>query len=485
MDSHRARWITARHPPRTIATGMSLQPRHRSPQKRRSRARRRPRVLAAACLAPLLLLAAPAAAARAAPSQARDTTARGRPTAADSVERAASAVTRAAAIREALRANPTIRVASEQIAQSRARVRQAVALPEPQLDISLLGDRTELRPGRPTETDLAVGITIPFPTKILLQGRVARGDLTGAVAGYELQRQLVVLQTNLAYDSLLVSLLHRRDLEEARTLTQRFLQRTRARFEAGTVARLDVIKAQVDVAQAENDLIANERGVDGARVALNRLLGRPLGAPMAAADTLAIPAALPPLDSLEELAVNRRPELRAVRGARAGVDAAASLARQYFIPDVGVSVARTNVYGQPRGFTTAIGMGLPLLPWQHERGEVAEAEHRQREVEATYTDVVAQVGEDLRAAYSNASTARRQAIYLRDELVPAARAAYRAVSASYELGGTSALEVIDAQRTLLDAQTQYAAALAAANDAIADLARATGVPADDSNRELP
>ena len=47
---------------------------------------------------------------------------------------------------------------------------------------------------------------------------------------------------------------------------------------------------------------------------------------------------------------------------------------------------------------------------------------------------------------------------------------------SYTLGGSSALEVIDAQRTLLDAQTQYAAALAAANDAIADLERATGAP---------
>lgn len=399
--------------------------------------------------------------------------------------RGATVVDRRAAIREALSANPNVRVASEQVAQSRARVRQAVALPEPKLDFSLLGDRSELRPGRPTETDLAVGISVPFPTKILLQGRVARGDLSGAVADYELQRQLIVLQTNLAYDSLLVSLLHRRDLEDARTLAQRFLERTSARFEAGTVARLDVIKARVDLAQAENNLIANEVSVAGARVALNRLLGRRLDAPIEAADTLGIPATLPPLDSLETLAMDRRPELRTVRGAQAGVDAAASLARQYFIPDVGLSIQRTRIYGEPRGFTTAIGFELPLFPWQHQRGEVAEAEHRQRELEATYLDVVAQVGEDIRTAYSSASTARRQAIYLRDELLPAAREAYRAVSASYELGGTSALEVLDAQRTLLDAQTQYAAALAAATDALADLARATGVPADDFNRELP
>jgi cobalt-zinc-cadmium efflux system outer membrane protein len=66
--------------------------------------------------------------------------------------------------------------------------------------------------------------------------------------------------------------------------------------------------------------------------------------------------------------------------------------------------------------------------------------------------------------------------------LPSAREAYRIASTSYSLGGSSALEVIDAQRTLLDAQTQYAAALAAANDAIADLERATGAPLSSGSR---
>jgi outer membrane protein TolC len=42
--------------------------------------------------------------------------------------------------------------------------------------------------------------------------------------------------------------------------------------------------------------------------------------------------------------------------------------------------------------------------------------------------------------------------------------------------------VIDAQRTLLDAQTQYSAALAAVNDAMADLERATGAPFSSASR---
>ena len=385
-------------------------------------------------------------------------------------------VTREQAIRQALARNPTLQVSREQVAQARARVSQARALPEPAIGASIVGQPGAFRPRSGTESDLSVGVTIPFPGKILLQGQAAKGELGSIDEAYTLQRQLVVFQTNQGYDSLLVSLRHRQDLEEARTLSQNFLDKTQARYNAGTVAKLDVIKAQVSVAQSENDLIANERGVANARSALNRLLGRVLGAPIEAADSLAIPSAPPDLAQLEAIAMARRPELRGLAHEQAGARASLKLAQQYLIPDLDFSVTRSRPYGQAAEYETGIGIGLPIFFWQHQRGEVAEARHRTSELEAQYRDVAAQVGEDLRNAYATASTSLRQAIYLRDQLVPAAREAYRIASTSYSLGGSSALEVIDAQRTLLDAQTQYAAALAAVNDAIADLERATGAP---------
>lgn len=385
-------------------------------------------------------------------------------------------LTRQQAIREALARNPTLQVSREQVAQARARVTQARALPEPSVGASIVGQPGAFRPRAGTETDLFVGITIPYPGKILLRGQAARGELGSIDESYTLQRQLVVFQTNQAYDSLLVSLRHRQDLEEARKLTQDFLDKTQARYNAGTVAKLDVIKAQVGVAQAENDLIANERGVANARAALNRLLGRVLGASVEAADSLTIPTVPPDFAQLEAIAMARRPELRGLANEQAGARAGQRLAQQYLIPDLDFSITRSRPYGGAAAYETGIGIALPIFLWQHERGEVAEAKHRQNELAAQYRDVAAQVGEDLRNAYATASTSYRQALYLRDQLLPSAREAYRIASASYSLGGSSALEVIDAQRTLLDAQTQYAAALAAVNDAVADLERATGAP---------
>lgn len=392
-------------------------------------------------------------------------------------------IDRNGAIKEALAHNPTLAISREQIAQARARVTQGYALPEPSVSAAVLGATGFAHPHTANETDLGIGITLPFPQKIILRGEAAKGDLGNFDELYIQQRQLIASQTSQAYDSLLVALRHREDLVVARTLAQDFVKKTQARFNAGTAAKLDVVKGQVDVAQAENDLIANERGIANARAGLNRLLGRTLGAPIEPADTLGVPNVPPDFDRLEKLAMTSRPELRGLQRQREGARANEHLAQQYFLPDLTLGISRNNIYGEQPTYTTSIGIDVPIFFWQHQRGEVAEAKHREAELAESYRDVTAQVGQDIRNAYATASTALRQVQFLANELVPSAEEQYKIASTSYGLGGSSALEVIDAQRTLLDAKNQYTTALGALNDAVADLERATGAPLDSTPDE--
>jgi outer membrane protein, heavy metal efflux system len=392
-------------------------------------------------------------------------------------------IDRNGAVKEALAHNPTLAISREQIAQARARVTEGYALPEPSISAAVLGATGFAHPHTANETDLGVGITLPFPNKIILRGQAAKGDLGNFDELYVQQRQLIASQTAQAYDSLLVALRHREDLLVTRTLAQDFVKKTQARFNAGTAAKLDVVKGQVDVAQAENDLIANERGIQNARAGLNRLLGRMLGAPIEPADSLGMPNVPTDLDRLEKLAMEYRPELRGLQRQRESARAQQRLAQQYFLPDISLGLSRNNIYGEQPTYTTSIGIDVPIFFWQHQRGEVAEAKHHELELAATYRDVISQVGQDLRNAYATASTAQRQVQFLANELVPSAEEQYRIASTSYGLGGSSALEVIDAQRTLLDAKTQYTTALGALNDAVAELERATGAPLDSTPDE--
>jgi outer membrane protein, heavy metal efflux system len=389
-------------------------------------------------------------------------------------------LTRPAAIAMALARNPQLEVAREQTAQFRALQVQARALPEPAVTASLDQQPGLFRSAAGGQKNIGAGVSIPFPDKFRLRNNVAAGNVGAAEASYQSLRQAVAAQTADVYDSLLLAIRHQGDIANGKRLAEGFLQRTQSRFQAGTVPRLDVIKANVDVARATNDLISNERDIANARSALARLLGVPLGSPIQPVDSLGIPGGdFPSLEVLERAALTSRPELAGIAAQRRGAGAATSLTREFWLPDLTLGVNRDLSPGTPpAAFSTGLAFPFPIFFWQHTGGEIAQAQHRERELAASERDIRAAIGEDVRTTYATATAALRQAIYLRDQLLPAAREAFRAASASYAIGGLSAFEVIDARRTLLDAESQYSAALAAANTSRSELERAIGAPLD-------
>ncbi len=385
-------------------------------------------------------------------------------------------LTRGQAIAQALRYNPQLDVSAALTEQARARKVEGTAIPDPDFGVSFEQARGVFGGGDPTARAVGASLSLPFPDKFRLRGRIGSADVHAAESDAVLTRQLLASQTSQTYDSLLSALRREHDLHEALGLAQDFARKTEARFNAGSVPKLDVVRARLDIAQSENALIANERDIANARAALNRLIGRPLGAPVAAADSLSVPPPLPDLALIEPAALGARPELASLAAQQAGAHAAVSLAREYWLPDIVFGISRDYAAPGPGIITTGIALPLPIFFWQHSNGEIREARYRERELAATLVDLRAQVGQDVRAAYATAAAALRQALYIRDQLLPTAREAYRIASVSYGLGGSSALEVLDARRSLLDAESQYTDALAAANSARADLERATAVP---------
>jgi len=393
--------------------------------------------------------------------------------------RDSTALTRAAAISAALASNPQLEVAREQTAQAKARRTQAVAIPDPTATASLDDQPGFLRLGQAQSKNVDVGIAVPFPDKFRLRNRIASADVRSAELSYVSARQSLAAATSAAYDTLLVANRHHAIVTMSRDLAADFLKKTQARYEGGTAAKLDVIRAQVALAQAENDLIGTARDIQTASDGLDRLIGQPIGTPVAALDSLQVPPPIPDVELLEQQALAARPELASLASQQAGARANTALAREFWLPDFTLGAQRD--YG-PAGagtgalYTAGIALPVPIFYWQHTKGEIAESTHRERELAATYKDLRAGIAQDVRAAYATATAAHRQAVYIRDALLPSAREAYRVASVSYGLGGSSALDVLDARQSLLDAELQYADALAAANTSRADLERAVAAP---------
>jgi len=385
-------------------------------------------------------------------------------------------LSRQQAIEEALVRNLALAAARAQVEEARANVVTAGAFADPTVALDVAGQSHILNPTSRTGSDQGFGVTLPFPGKRGLRREVATADLRAAEFNLTQLRQQVASQAAQAYDAILVALRHRDDLQQSKELASDFVQKTQARFLGGTVARVDVVKAETDLAQAENDLFASDRAIATARATLNRILGRAGGAPIETTTSLDVPGPIAAIESLEKLAESSRPEIATLLAQQQGAKTATKLAREFWLPDVNLSVTRNAAEGTPTSFTTAAGFSVPLFFWQHQRGEVAAAAHREEELAANLADLRAQVSLDVQTAYTNASTSLRQAAFIRDHLLPQAQEVYRIASVSYGLGGSSALDLLDAKRTLLDAQNQYVEALGAANDALAALELAVGAP---------
>lgn len=385
-------------------------------------------------------------------------------------------LSRAQAIDDALARNPALAAARARVEQARAQVVIAGALADPTLAFDVAGQSSAFNPRSANGSDQSAGVTLPFPGKRGLRRTVATADLRAAEFNLTQMRQLIASQAVQAYDAILVALRHRDDLQQNKNLAADFVNKTQARFMAGTVARVDVVKAKTDLAQAENDLITNERAIATARATLNRILGRMGGAPIETTDTLEVPAPIASIEALEKAAEASRPEIQSFQAQLEGARAASKLAREFWAPDLSVSLTRNAPDGAPTTYTSAVGFGIPVFFRQHQHGELAAARYRQEELTANLADIRAQVGLDVQTAYASASTALRQAVFIRDQLLPEAREVYRVASVSYGLGGASALDLLDAKRTLLSAQSQYVDALGAANDALAALELAIGAP---------
>lgn len=385
-------------------------------------------------------------------------------------------LSRRQAVDEALARNPGLAAARAQVEEARAAVVTAAAFADPTVLADVAGQTHALNPASRTGSDQGFGIIIPFPGKTKLRREVSTADLKAAEFNVTQLRQQVASQAAQAYDAILVALRHRDDLQQSKDLASDFVQKTQARFLGGTVARVDVVKAETDLAQAENDLISNDRAIATARASLNRILGRSGGAPLETTDTLEVPGAIAAVESLESVAEASRPEIASLAAQLKGAQTATKLAHEFWAPDINVSLTRNAQEGVPTTFTTGIGFNVPIFFWQHQRGEVAAAIHREEELTANIADIRAQVSLDVQSGFASASTALRQAVFIRDHLLPQAREVYRVASVSYGLGGSSALDLLDAKRTLLDAERQYVDALGAANDAVAALELAIGAP---------
>jgi len=252
-------------------------------------------------------------------------------------------------------------------------------------------------------------------------------------------------------------------------LARRSLAGVRRQVEAGVATATDERLAGSLALAAELDLQRTEREVVGAKRRLAALLSLEEDLlEVTLTDTLAASAdrRWPEREALIAESLRRRPDLRAAERAVAAAEHEVLLERRRATPDValGVSAERPED-GAEADLFLGPGAAIELPLFDRNQAQVTRAElelaARRRELEA----LVAETTQELRTVFDQSEVAARAAAFAHDELVPQAERTVSLAERAFELGDTTVLTLLQAQRTLLEArrvqvETELEAALA-------------------------
>jgi len=254
---------------------------------------------------------------------------------------------------------------------------------------------------------------------------------------------------------------------------------TQVQFDAGTVNKITLLRAQIDRVQAEQDLRRARYAYASAKSALAALLDRTPDFEVAAPPDPAIPT---DLGLLEDQAPGRRLD---VLGARKSVEAARAGENVYvlsYLPSVGFNGAYT--YANTTGFTGrndswyfGFGATWTLFDGGLREANLRDASARKREAEAAARGAEVRAKDEVRRALNDLESAQANRTKAEEQL-RLARENGSLVRTNFEAGVATYLEQSDAITAVLNASLQLINERLNAQLAVLRLERAAGL--DDS-----
>lgn len=401
----------------------------------------------------------------------------------------------------ALATNPAVRAARSRADAMRARVGATGLRPDPMLMVGLR-DFPLSNPGfYDNFTMKMVGIrqTIPYPGKLDIERRIAFREVDAGDAAIRIATRDVVRDVRRAYYE--IAFLDRAMdvVTRNRDVLEDLLKVADARYGVGLSDQPDALRARVEAGRLGEQAVTLIEQRRAALALLNATLDRPSETPLPGADipprisraavadsaagirfvsaTLGARAAnspLPPLAELQAMAMQASPSLSEHEAGIAAQSARVDRAGKEHLPDFDLALD----YGQRNGFrdlvtaTVSIPLRLQRRAKQDQlvvasRADLAALEFEHANRRNAIRAEVARLVADLERQ-------RAQLALYKTAIIPQGRAALTSALASYQVGRSELLAVLDTQATLFNYETEYFRVLTDFATTLAELERVVG-----------
>jgi cobalt-zinc-cadmium efflux system outer membrane protein len=239
------------------------------------------------------------------------------------------------------------------------------------------------------------------------------------------------------------------------------------RVNAGKSSPVEETKSNIAASSAKIELNQSNSQLNSARKRLSALWGNPSPVfEQAYGDVENIPL-VPSFENLLALLENA-PAIGIANLEVSARGGSTKLARSQSTPNITISAG--IVHNQELGLNQAIlGLSAPIPLFDRNQGNVQEAVSLQYKAQDELIALKTQLTTKLAGEHERLSVARLSAISLREEILPGAQNAFEAANKGFNAGKFNFLDVLDAQRTLFQAKSQYIQVLLDAHQAIAEI----------------
>ncbi len=377
------------------------------------------------------------------------------------------------ALEAARRDNPELKAARGEWEAAEQAPQQASALEDP--TVSLMGMIAPFQ-SWPSNGQIGVSQSVPFPGVLSLRGRAAGLDAEMARQAYRAKTLSVLAETVDAYYELYFLLRTRAILKEQTSVLERAARVAEKKYAVGREPQARVFRAQVELAGLATDLVTSEQRIASARARLNALLDRPPRSPLGEPLGPPVPASGWDVGSLSAAALASRPELLALRAleGRRGVERSLAL-RKYF-PDFTIGYQYMGPGMSYTGRAAGAGqLGLSLPLWLGKNGAaVREADSRRDASRMSVEDLSNRTRFQVEDLVVKLETEARLSKLYDDTVLPQAQAALESTQSAYESDAAGFLDLLDAERELLRFELEHERHLVDYAEDLAELERIVG-----------
>lgn len=371
------------------------------------------------------------------------------------------------ALSTALEANPDLAAARQEIGIAQGARQQAGLIPNPELSYEV----------EDTDRDSSTTtVTLAQPLELggKRSARIEVATVGQSIAQMALERSVNSLRADVV-QAFYAALRAQAGVELANqslALTERGLRIVDGRVRAGKSSPVEATRAQVQLAEAKLQL----RRAQTDKANAYQQLAQVTGSAVTAFDRLDAPSLSPGMPPRSATLLSTLEQTAEMRQALAQIDQSdASLGSEKAqrIPNLTVSVG-SQYDRSVREQVNVVGLSMPLPLFDRNQGNILSAARRADQARDQRNAVELRLRSETQTALNQWTTAMQEVESYDKSILPSAQQAVDTATRGFEMGKFGFIEVLDAQRTLITARSQYLGSLEAATNARAQVERVFG-----------